>query len=650
VNDEVERLTFFEKLEHRVDTIGSHLCVGLDPHLRELFPSLYGTCRNDDDFDHKVYLETTEIERCEKAFTFCKNLIDATVPCVVAYKPNSGFFEALGPNHGLSTLRRVMDAIPSDVPVLLDCKRGDVGSTSTAYARACYGGARGGSIDNENTIKSSEEGLGADAVTLSPLMGWDSVRPFITGRYASKGAFLLCKTSNAGSNDLLGREVPYQSSSSGDNKGEGKEEIVALYQVIADLVGQWSHRAAFAEDSDDEEENDITAGNDDGGNRIKFPRPPRLGLVVGATDPSALSAARAASIRGTWILAPGVGAQGGNLRDACLAGFELDKDVNNDGTRRCSGLLVPVSRAVSGAEDPAGEARRIRDSIEEVRKDMLIFPTEAVLTQKSLTDAINTDAINTSSTESKLETYQRRFLQQALGEGVLKFGEFVLKSGRTSPYFFNAGLFASGEALDRLGSAYASAIMSSGVWSNDDGTVNFDVIFGPAYKGISLGALVCASLYREHGINVSFAYNRKEAKDHGEGGTLVGACMRGRRVLIVDDVITAGTAIRESCKMLTSGDKDNHAIPVGIVVALDRAEKRTEGSNDVQSDLSKNEESSDISAVQAIVRDMGLPVVSIVSLHQLWEYLKEGRPDGNESVSDDNVLERVSEYRKRYGV
>lgn len=149
---------------------------------------------------------------------------------------------------------------------------------------------------------------------------------------------------------------------------------------------------------------------------------------------------------------------------------------------------------------------------------------------------------------------------------------------------------------------------------------------------------------------MSFAYNRKEAKDHGEGGTLVGACMRGRRVLIVDDVITAGTAIRESCKMLTSGDKDNHAIPVGIVVALDRAEKRTEGSNDVQSDLSKNEESSDISAVQAIVRDMGLPVVSIVSLHQLWEYLKEGRPDGNESVSDDNVLERVSEYRKRYGV
>ena len=159
-----------------------------------------------------------------------------------------------------------------------------------------------------------------------------------------------------------------------------------------------------------------------------------------------------------------------------------------------------------------------------------------------------------------------------------------------------------------------------------DGKPKFDVVFGPAYKGISLGALVCASLYSDHGIDVGFAYNRKEAKDHGEGGVLVGASMAGKQVLIVDDVITAGTAIRESHELLKKID----ATPVGVSIALDRAEKRS-----LEDPLS---------AVQAVARDLAIPVVSIVALPQLQEYLRDS-PD-----YDEEVLKLVTEYRAKYGV
>ena len=159
-----------------------------------------------------------------------------------------------------------------------------------------------------------------------------------------------------------------------------------------------------------------------------------------------------------------------------------------------------------------------------------------------------------------------------------------------------------------------------------DGNVTFDVVFGPAYKGISLGALVCSALYSDFGVETGFAYNRKEAKDHGEGGILVGASMVNKRVLVVDDVITAGTAIRESHTMLKKID----ATPVGVAIALDRAEKRS-----LEDPLS---------AVQAVARDLEIPVVSIVALPQLQEYLKLS------SEYDDDVLKLVTEYRSQYGV
>ncbi len=214
-----------------------------------------------------------------------------------------------------------------------------------------------------------------------------------------------------------------------------------------------------------------------------------------------------------------------------------------------------------------------------------------------------------------MHDYQRRFLNLALARRVLRFGEFTLKSGRKSPYFFNAGLFDSGSALDALGSAYAAAAAASGI--------DFDLVFGPAYKGIPLAALTAAALAREYGRDVGFAYNRKEAKAHGEGGTTVGAPLAGR-VLIIDDVITAGTAIREALALLHA----NGAQPAGVLVALDR-EERGQG---------------ELSATQEVAREFGIPVIAIARLADLLAYTGE-RPGEYASVR-----QALLDYRARYGV
>jgi len=213
-----------------------------------------------------------------------------------------------------------------------------------------------------------------------------------------------------------------------------------------------------------------------------------------------------------------------------------------------------------------------------------------------------------------MQAYKKEFLELALALGVLRFGEFELKSGRISPYFFNAGLFNTGHALDGLGRYYARAIVDSGL--------QFDMVFGPAYKGIPLAALTAAALYREHGVDVPYAFNRKEAKDHGEGGSIVGAPLQGR-VLIVDDVITAGTAIRESVDMIRA----QGAQPVAVTIALDRQE-RGKG---------------DRSAVQEVESDLGLAVIRIVGLSDLIAYLQR------DSTRADQ-LESVQAYRASYGI
>ena len=213
-----------------------------------------------------------------------------------------------------------------------------------------------------------------------------------------------------------------------------------------------------------------------------------------------------------------------------------------------------------------------------------------------------------------MRDYQKAFIEFALQREVLRFGEFTLKSGRVSPYFFNAGLFNSGQALAQLGRYYAQTIIDSGI--------QFDVLFGPAYKGIPLAAATSVMLAEEHNLDVPYAFNRKEAKAHGEGGNIVGSPLEGR-ILIIDDVITAGTAIGESMEIIRA----NGAKPAGVVIALDRQER------------GKGE----LSAIQEVEQNFKIPVHSIIQLQLLIEYLEE-QPDMNDN------LNAVRAYHKQYGI
>ncbi|RMQ36076.1 Orotate phosphoribosyltransferase [Pseudomonas amygdali pv. mori] len=213
-----------------------------------------------------------------------------------------------------------------------------------------------------------------------------------------------------------------------------------------------------------------------------------------------------------------------------------------------------------------------------------------------------------------MQAYQRDFIRFAIDRGVLRFGEFTLKSGRTSPYFFNAGLFNTGSALAQLGRFYAAAVVESGI--------AFDVLFGPAYKGIPLASATAVALAEHHDRDLPWCFNRKEAKAHGEGGSLVGSPLAGN-VLSIDDVITAGTAIREVMQII----KDQNATAAGVLIALNRQERGN----------------GELSAIQEVERDFGIPVVSIVSLNQVLEFL-----------ADDPQLKQhlpaVEAYRAQYGI
>ncbi|KUF89239.1 3-hydroxy-3-methylglutaryl-coenzyme A reductase [Phytophthora nicotianae] len=369
--------------------------------------------------------------------------------------------------------------------------------------------------------------LEAHAITLAPYMGADSIDPFVRG-HPERGCFVLCKTSNPSANDF--QTLPVGSR--------------ALFEEVAAKCEQWN-----SEDN--------------------------VGLVVGATDVEALRRVRAVTPN-LWILAPGIGAQGGNLEEAVTAGLSADG----------LGLLVPVSRGISKAANPKEAAESLRDAINAVRKTKV---------------ATSTIVAKSSANE---------FIKFALSFGVLKFGDFTLKSGRKSPYFFNAGLFRTGRALGQLGKFYAQAIHDSGV--------EFDVLFGPAYKGITLAAAVAIAYADMYG-----------AKDHGEGGVLVGADMTGKKVLIIDDVITAGTAIREAFGIL---EKTNAQVS-GVCISLDRQEKVS--IEDTRS------------AIDQVRESFGIPVISIATLDNLVGYLETV-----DAESDDNAsyLPVIRTYRAEYGV
>jgi len=213
-----------------------------------------------------------------------------------------------------------------------------------------------------------------------------------------------------------------------------------------------------------------------------------------------------------------------------------------------------------------------------------------------------------------MKAYQREFIEFALNKQVLRFGEFTLKSGRTSPYFFNAGLFNTGGDLARLGRFYASALV--------DSKIDFDLLFGPAYKGIPIATTTAVALSDHHDKDMPYCFNRKEAKKHGEGGSLVGSPLAGK-VMLVDDVITAGTAIRESMEII----KAHNADLSGVLIALDRQEKGN----------------GELSAIQEVERDFGTQVISIVTLTDLIAYL-EDQPDMAESLAS------IKQYQADYGI
>ena len=229
-----------------------------------------------------------------------------------------------------------------------------------------------------------------------------------------------------------------------------------------------------------------------------------------------------------------------------------------------------------------------------------------------------------------MKDYQREFIEFALSKQVLRFGEFTLKSGRTSPYFFNAGLFKTGGDLARLGRFYAATLV--------DANIDFDLVFGPAYKGIPIATTTTVALYDHHNLDVPYCFNRKEAKTHGEGGSLVGAELNGK-VMLVDDVITAGTAIRESMEII----KAHNAQLSGVLIALDRQEKGQ----------------GELSAIQEVERDFGTKVISIVTLKDVVTFLKEKvkekaeeqltrEPDNKSELAIS--LASIEQYRLDYGI
>jgi len=212
-----------------------------------------------------------------------------------------------------------------------------------------------------------------------------------------------------------------------------------------------------------------------------------------------------------------------------------------------------------------------------------------------------------------MQDYQRDFIKFAINKGVLRFGEFTLKSGRISPYFFNSGLFDTGASLAKLGRFYASALVAN--------HIDFNMLFGPAYKGIPLASSCSIALADEHDRDLPYSFNRKEAKDHGEGGTIVGAALQGK-VMIIDDVISAGTSVRESLDLINQAN----ATPAGVVIALDRQE------------LGKG----DISAIAEIEKNYNLPVISIIKLEHLILFLQD-------STDMAEYYDKVQAYRDRYG-
>lgn len=432
---------FFSRLEERARQSDSLLCVGLDPHLAEL-PS----------------------PNVEAARAFCMRLVEATADLAAAYKPNMAFFEVFGAE-GLRLLGEIVAALPAGTPVILDAKRGDIASTAQAYAQAVF------------------RTLHADAVTLSPYLGRDSLAPFLED--PEHGVFLLCKTSNPGSGDLqdlLLARLPLELGMGGG---------YTVYETVALLARQWN-----------------VADN--------------LGLVVGATHPDALGRVRSLAPE-LWILAPGVGAQGGDLGAALRLGLRADG----------MGLLVPVSRALSQSANPRQAALDLRDAINRQRQAIRAQAVSAALSKPPLTGPL------------------AELADGLLQAGCVKFGQFTLKSGLLSPIYLDLRVLVGfPRLLEQVARAYLPLLRG----------LSFDRLAALPYAALPIGAAI--SLYG----GWPMIYPRKEVKAYGTKAEIEGVYAPGERAAVIDDLATTGGSKFEAIdKLVAAGLQVSD-----VIVLIDR--------------------------------------------------------------------------------